>query len=193
MAIHPPPVLIPRGPGCPRRTAISNRNFPNAATACPRNRVARSAVRVHVANFSKRCFSSSGPIASVARSETQLEHKTDEDDPASRRSGRRSTIRPVAMHQLSHRPNRREANSGLRSLLQTVRKIITGSLNLSLTGGCAGCLRFSTRFEGADDADALLDSSKIQFYHALVLLVRARRVGRDVGRSIARFGEFVLD
>jgi len=81
----------------------------------------------------------------------------------------------------------------LRSLLQTVRKIITGSLNLSLTGGCAGCLRFSTKFEGADDAGALQDSSKIQFYHALVLLVRARRVGRDVGRSIARFDEFVLD
>jgi hypothetical protein len=53
------------------------------------------------------------------------------------------------------------ANSGLRSLLQTVRKIITGSLNLSLTGGCAGCLRVSTRFEGADDADALQDSLKI--------------------------------
>ncbi len=78
------------------------------------------------------------------------------------------------------------ANSGLRSLLQTVRKIITGSLNLSLTGGCAGCLRFSTRFEGAADADALQDSSKIQFYHALVLLVRACCVSRDVGRSIAR-------
>ena len=85
------------------------------------------------------------------------------------------------------------ANSGLRSLLQTVRKIITGSLNLSLTGGCAGCLRFSTRFEGADDADALLDSSKIEFDHALVLLVRARRVGWDVGRGIARLDEFVLD
>jgi hypothetical protein len=81
----------------------------------------------------------------------------------------------------------------LRSLLQTVRKIITGSLNLSLTGGCAGCLRFSTRFEGADDADALQDSSKIQFYHALVLLVRARRIGRNVGGGIACFDEFVLD
>ena len=52
---------------------------------------------------------------------------------------------------------------------------------------------FSTRFEGADNADALLDSSKIEFYHALVLLVRARRVGRDIGRSIACFDEFVLD
>ena len=144
-AIHPPPVLIPRGQGCPRRTAISNRNFPNAATACPRNRVARSAVRVHVANFSKRCFSSSGPIASVARSETQLEHKTD----SARRHA--STITPTESAR---------ANSGLRSLLQTVRKIITGSLNLSLTGGCAGCLRFSTRFEGADDADALLEGVK---------------------------------
>jgi len=164
-AIHPPPVLIPRGRGCPRRTAISNRNFPNAATACPRNRVARSAVRVHVANFSKRCSSSSGPIASMARSETQLEHKTD----SARRHA--STITPTESAR---------ANSGLRSLLQTVRKIITGSLNLSLTGGCAGCLRFSTRFEGADDADALLDSSKIQFYHALVLLVS--RTARWSGR-----------
>ena len=107
-AIHPPPVLIPRGPGCLRRTAISNHNFPNAATAYPRNHVARSAVLAHVDNFSKRRFSSNGPIASVARSETQLEHKTDEDDLASRRSARRSTIRPVAMHQLSRRPNRRE-------------------------------------------------------------------------------------
>ena len=53
--------------------------------------------------------------------------------------------------------------------------------------------RIGARLEGADDADALLDSLKIQFYHALVLLVRARRVGRDVGRSIARFDEFVLD
>ena len=34
---------------------------------------------------------------------------------------------------------------------------------------------------------------QVELYHALVLLVRARRVGRDVGRSIARFDEFVLD
>ena len=34
---------------------------------------------------------------------------------------------------------------------------------------------------------------QVELYHAVVLLVRARRVGRDVGRSIARFDEFVLD
>jgi hypothetical protein len=33
---------------------------------------------------------------------------------------------------------------------------------------------------------------QVQFYDALVWLVRARRVGRNVGRSIARFDEFVL-
>src|SRR4030095_4862329 len=34
---------------------------------------------------------------------------------------------------------------------------------------------------------------QVEFYHSLVLLVRAWRVGRDVGRSIARFNDFVLD
>ena len=34
---------------------------------------------------------------------------------------------------------------------------------------------------------------QVEFYHALVLLVRACRVGGDIGRSIARFDKFVLD
>ena len=38
-----------------------------------------------------------------------------------------------------------------------------------------------------------MSGSKIEFYDAVVLLVGARRVGRDLGLGIARFDEFVFD
>jgi hypothetical protein len=34
---------------------------------------------------------------------------------------------------------------------------------------------------------------QVEFYDALVLLVRARSIRRDIRRSIARFDKFVLD
>ena len=34
---------------------------------------------------------------------------------------------------------------------------------------------------------------QVEFYHAFVLLVRAWRIGGNIGRRIARFDEFVLD
>jgi hypothetical protein len=65
-----------------RRIAISSHIFRNAAIACPRSPVAKSAVRVGAANFLMRYFSNTEPIASAAQSETQPVHKGDEDDPA---------------------------------------------------------------------------------------------------------------
>src|SRR5436190_21982637 len=86
-------------------------------------------------------------------------------------------------------------NTGLRSLLQTVRKTMIGSLNLSRTGGCAGLLRFSTtwKVEGADDADALQAESQIQLHYTFVLLIGAGRVRRNIGDGIARLHELVLN
>src|SRR5262245_27267646 len=53
--------------------------------------------------------------------------------------------------------------------------------------------------KASDEADAVTFQGnagqrlQVEFYHALVLLVRAWRVGGNIGCRIARFDEFVLD
>src|SRR5438552_14137843 len=79
-------------------------------------------------------------------------------------------------------------NTGLRSLLQTVRKTIIGSLNLSRTGGCAGLLRFSTtwKVEGAADADPPHAHYKFSFTTpSRCSLAQGALVGTSVAASLA--------
>jgi len=82
MAIHLPSVLSLLERDYLRRIAIWSHNFRNAAIACPRNPVAKSAVRVVAANFLMRYFSNSEPMTSAAQSETQPAHKRGGGDPA---------------------------------------------------------------------------------------------------------------
>ena len=82
MAIHLPSVLSLLERDYLRRIAIWSHNFRNAAIACPRNPVAKSAVRVVAANFLKPDFSSSEPTAPTALVGLWLARKRDERGPA---------------------------------------------------------------------------------------------------------------